>query len=342
MELQDTSGLVERLEGSAAHRGDNHRVRRISASIDYRLQRYLPRRVYRFGRRRFYDARKVVGRNPGRGRVLPDFIIIGAAKSGTTSLYSHISDHPAVVPCVTDDPYFLGTKEVHYFDYSFDRGRDWYRSHFPLERARKEFAREHGRPFLTGEASPSYISHLWAPGRIRRMLPGVKLVAILRDPVERAYSHFEMSRREGVEDLESFEEATEREEERLRPEIARMAADPQYYSWNFGCWSYLARSRYAEQVERWLELFPREQLLFLKAEDLFTRPEELLDSVHLFLGLSPHRLGELPKLNTAEYETMPPETRARLVDYFRPHNERLYELIGIDFGWERESSAVAV
>ena len=108
MELRETSRLVERLEGSAGDRWDNHCVGRISASIDYRLQRYVPRQVYRFGRRRFYDARKIVGRNPGRGRMLPDFIIIGAAKSGTTSLYSHISDHPAVVPCVTGDPYFLG------------------------------------------------------------------------------------------------------------------------------------------------------------------------------------------------------------------------------------------
>lgn len=313
----------------------------IVAAIDHRLRARLPRPVYRFLRRRGYDARILVRRNPGRGRLLPDFIVIGAAKSGTTSLYADLAKHPYVVPCITQDAWFLGTKEVHYFDYNFDRGRDWYRSHFPLERERVEFAAQHGRPFLTGEASPSYISHLWAPERIRRTLPDVKLIAVLRDPVERAHSHFEMSRREGVEPLESFEDAVAQEEERLAPEFERMRRDRGYHSWNFGCWSYLARSRYAEQVERWLELFPREQLLFLKAEDLFSAPAETHAAVHEFLGLPAVPSEQAAKLNAGgEYAGLSPETRAKLQDYFRPHNERLYELIGADFGWEQAAPAL--
>jgi hypothetical protein len=232
---------------------------------------------------------------------------------------------------------------VRFFDYNFERGQDWYRSHFPFERERVEFVRDHGRPFLTGEASPSYISSLWVPQRIQQMLPEVKLIAVLRNPVDRAYSQFQMSRREGVEPLESFEDAIAQEEGRLRPELARMSADPRYTSWDFGCWSYLARSRYAEQLERWLEPLPRDQFLFLKAEDLFVQPETMLDAIHEFLGLPFNRPDEVPRLNTAEhYETMPPETRAQLSEYFRPHNERLYELTGIDFGWEREITPIAV
>jgi len=292
--------------------------------------------AYLFLRRRQSNLKTLAGRNPGRGRVLPDFIVIGAAKSGTTSLYGALSDHPLVVPCVTGEGHFDMTKEVHFFDYNFYRGEDWYRSHFPLAQERLEFAREHGRPFLTGEASPSYISHPWAPRRIRKLLPDVKLIAIFRNPVDRAYSQFKMSWREGVEDLESFEEATSREEERLRPELDRMSADPWYSSWNYGCWSYLSRSRYAEQVERWLGLFPRDQFLFLKAEDLFGEPERTLDTVCEFMGLSPYRPERPPELNTAQYETMPADTRAMLSEYFRPHNERLYELVGVDFGWERD------
>jgi hypothetical protein len=271
--------------------------------------------------------------------VLPDFIIIGAAKSGTTSLYGALADHPFVVPCVTDEGHFDKTKEVHYFDYNFYRGEDWYRSHFPPAQDQLDFAREHGRPFLTGEASPSYISHLWAPGRIRALLPEVKLIATFRNPVDRAYSQFKMTWREGEEDLESFDEATAREEERLRPELARMSADPYYNSWPYGCWSYLSRSRYAEQVERWLRLFPREQFLFLKAEDLFSEPEQTLDRVCEFLALPPYRPEGETRLNTSQYETMPAETRARLTEYFRPHNARLYEMVGVDFGWERDPLA---
>jgi hypothetical protein len=315
---------------------------RVRGRIDSRLSQSLPRPAYHFLRSRYYDARTLVRRNPGRGRVLPDFVVIGAAKSGTTSLYDGLSDHPFVVPCVTRDAYFSNTKEIRFFDYDFYRGTDWYRWHFPLERERAQFTREHGRPFLTGEASPSYLSNYWAPRRLQEVLPRAKLIALLRNPVDRAYSQFQLSRRAGEEELESFEEATAQEEDRLRPELARMSADPRYNSWLFGGWSYLARSRYAEQLERWLELFPRGQFLFLKAEDLFAEPERTLQGVYDFLDLPSHRHDQLPRLNAAGYEPMPPDTRARLVEYFRPHNDNLYNLIGIDFGWERKAAPVAV
>jgi hypothetical protein len=315
---------------------------RFIGSLDHRLSQTLPRPAYLFARRRFYDARKLVHRNPGRGRILPDFLVIGAAKSGTTSLYGSLVEHPFVAPCRTTDPYFANTKEVHFFDYNWYRGEDWYRSHFPLERERDAFAREHGRPFLTGEASPPYISHLWVPPRVRKLVPQAKLIAVLRNPIDRAFSQFQMSRREGWDELESFEEAIAQEEERLRPSLERLATDPRDNSRVFGTFSYLARSRYAEQVDRWLALFPRDQFLFLKAEELFAEPEKSLGRVHDFLELPAYRPPQPPRLNTAEYAAIPPAMRAELAEYFRPHNERLYEMVGIDFGWERETAAAAV
>jgi Sulfotransferase domain len=307
---------------------------KLGRRVDRQLRRRLPVPAYHFVRRRYYDARILVRRNPGRGRLLPDFLVIGAAKSGTTSLYGGLIAHPHVAPCITRDPHFGNTKEIHFFDYQWYRGEDWYRSHFPLERERSDFEREHGLPFLTGEASPPYLSHLWAPTRVRSMLPRVKLIAVLRDPVERAYSQFQMSRREGVEECESFEEAVAREEDRLRPEWERMAADPRYNSWNFGCWSYLARSRYAEQVERWLAFFPREQFFFVKTEDLESKPQAVLDGLYAFLDLPPYTNEGHSHLHVAPpYDPMPRPVRAHLAEYFRPHNERLYELVGIDFGW---------
>jgi hypothetical protein len=305
----------------------NPRVGGLRRRIDGSLRRRLPRRSYFFLRRRLDDARRVVGANPGRGRLLPDFIIIGAAKAGTTSLYGWLSGHPYVSPATT--------KEVHYFDYNFDRGEDWYRTHFPLERDRDAFEREHGRPFLTGEASPSYVSHYWAPQRIAAMLPDVKLIMLLRNPVDRAYSQFRMSQREGEEKLDSFEEALAIEDERLDGERARSLADPRYNSWPIGCWSYQMRSRYAEQLERWLSLFPRERFLFVDSEELSAQPERALQRVYDFLGLPADDSRDLPFLHTGEYDPLPPEVRERVADYFRPHNERLYELLGVDFGWNQ-------
>jgi hypothetical protein len=289
----------------------------LTQRVDRELRRRLPKPAYHLARRTFYDARKLAGRNPGRGRLLPDFLVIGTAKSGTTTLYGWLSQHPFVEPAVK--------KEVHFFDYEYFRGLDWYRSHFPLRRDRDAFARDHGRPFLTGEASPTYISHEWAPRRIAQVLPGAKLIVAFRNPIDRAYSQFQMSRREDEEPLESFSEALAAEEHRLAPEHARSKEDPRYNSWPLGCWSYLWRSSYAEQVERWLSLFPRRQFHFLSTESLESTPQQTLDAN-----------ADLGHLHVApRYEPLPPELRAELGERFRPQNERLYELVGVDFGWER-------
>jgi hypothetical protein len=300
--------------------------REIASALDRRLRRRLPRPTYEIAVGRYNGLRKVVRRGPGRGRLLPDFVIIGAAKAGTTSLYGWLSEHPFVAPA--------SQKEVHYFDYNYFRGDDWYRKHFPLEVDQARFAAEHGRPFITGEASPPYISHQWAPGRLARTLPRAKLLVGLRNPVDRAYSQYQMSRREHEEPLDSFLDAVEAEADRLAPEVARVESSRHYNSWPIGCWSYLLRSRYAEGLQRWFELLPRSQFHFITLEQLSRDPQAALDAVHDFLEIPAHVYAELRPLHTASYDTMGTEARARLTEYFRPHNERLYELVGTDFGWD--------
>jgi hypothetical protein len=224
---------------------------------------------------------------------------------------------------------------VHFFDYNVYRTVDWYRAHFPLERDRDAYEREYGRRLITGEASASYISHRWAPQRVAHLLPHVKLIVALRNPIDRAYSQFQMSRREGYEPLEVFEEAIAWEGERLAPEVNRSESDTRYNSLPLGIWSYLHRSRYAEQLERWLSFFPREQFLFIKAEQMFAGPSRTLEIVDAFLDLPHHVPAELPRiLDGGGYAALSTETRTHLGAYFRPHNERLYELTGIDFGWD--------
>jgi hypothetical protein len=299
------------------------------------LKRRLPPAAFERAVGGYYGLRSAAGRGPGRGRVLPDFLVIGAAKCGTTSLFDWICLHPLVArPSTNGQP----RKELLFFDYNFHRGKDWYRMHFPLERERREFEREHGRPFLTGEATASYLTGHWVPGRVRQVAPDVKLIVTLRNPIDRAYSAFQMSRRERLEECESFEDAIALEPERLAGELERVRSDPRYnppLPPPLGYWSYLHRSRYADHVERWLEVFPREQILFLEFEDLVADPRGALDRTHAFLGLPGDRGGELRKLNAAGYTDMNPRTRAELVEHFRPYNQRLRELTGIDFGWDR-------
>jgi hypothetical protein len=302
--------------------------------MDRALRNNIPRPAYNHLYRSYQRLRKLTGRNPGRGRLLPEFVIVGAAKAGTTSLYGWLSEHPFVAPA--------SQKEVHFFDYNHHRGEDWYRKHFPLQSQRADFEREHGRPFLTGEASPSYISHYWAPQRLAKLLPQARLIVTLRNPVDRAYSQFQMSRREGEEPLRSFADAVAAEDRRLNSERARMMNSSNYNSWPIGCWSYLMRSRYAEQLERWFAFFAREQFHILTLEEMAHDPQRVLDGVHEFLGLPEHRYDDLPPMHTAGYEAMAAADRAWLTDYFRPHNERLYELLDRDLGWERAAEVIEI
>jgi hypothetical protein len=249
---------------------------------------------------------------------LPDFLIIGAQKCGTTFLYHLLCQHPYVEPAAT--------KEVHFFDTNFAEGVQWYRSHF-LPPSQKD-----GRKVLTGESSPYYIYHPHASKRAAKVVPQAKLIALLRNPVDRAYSDYNHKFREAREPL-SFEEAIEAEEERLKGEKEKMLADENYASINYRKFSYLSRGVYVDQLKEWRRYFEEEQLLILKSEDFFESPQATFDRVLAFLGLPPWETGVLGERNEGSYEQMNPATRQRLEDYFEPHNKRLYEFLGVDLGW---------
>jgi hypothetical protein len=259
------------------------------------------------------------------GRVLPDFIIIGGQKCGTKSLYNYLIRHPNCLPAFE--------KEVHFFDYKYHKGLRWYRANFPTAAREERLARSKINDMIAGEASPYYIFHPHAPGRIAADIPGVKLIALLRNPVYRAYSHYQHEVRKGHENL-SFQEAIEREEERLQGELERLMEDEEYYSFDHQHYSYLARGAYADQLRGWLDCFPREQMMIIKSEDMYDDPSHIFTEVQAFLGLPQWDLGEYQKFNYAAYGGMKPEIRERLAEYFEPHNRELYELLGRDFAWE--------
>lgn len=253
-------------------------------------------------------------------RSLPDFLIIGAQKGGTTTLYETLCRHPNVAKA--------SRKEVHYFEgRDYRRGTMWYRAHFPTAIYRSFSGRR-----LTGEATP-LMHHVRPPQRIAALMPHVKLIALLRNPVDRAFSHYHKNVRRGAESL-SFEDAIAAEPKRLEGELERTVADEDYTSDAYSVFSYLARGVYVDQLRRWLEWFPREQLLVLKSEDFFADPARTYGQVLEFLGLPGVPL-QLETRNVGGYgDDLSPATRAALAAYFRPHNQRLYELLGRDLGWD--------
>lgn len=270
-------------------------------------------------------------------RVLPDFLIIGAQRCGTSSLYYYLTEQNCISPAAT--------KEVHFFDDFFTIGINWYRAQFPTSAYKYYVEHARHRHFLTGEASPYYIFHPHAPGRIAAALPHIKLIALLRNPVDRAFSHHWLEVKGRYETL-SFEEAVRCEQDRIAGEREKMLSDEHYHSFKYRRYSYLTRGIYIDQIEYWLKFFPREQFLFLKAEDLYSNPVSVVRQTLEFLGVPDSEIDtdkEFKKYRVPAktgYKTqdsvakMDPATRKYLLEFFQPFNARLYEFLGRDLEWD--------
>ena len=257
----------------------------------------------------------------GSRHLRPDFVIIGAARSGTTHLLGQLNAHPNVLP---------GPAEVHYFDtHRHTYGMGWYRTRFPTIAARTAAERQGLHPVLTGESSPSYLAHPNAPGRLARALPDARLLVLLRDPAARAASHWAWCLRQCGE-TRSFREAVEAEigppgdTRPIRVPSDRRISDPLV----------VRRGLYQPQLERWLTHFPREHLHVIVSERWFDETDAMMTEVLEFLGL-PTGVA-LPRTMRNRNKSHPPydeEVLARLRDFYRPHNERLAEFLGMELGW---------
>ena len=270
---------------------------------------------------------KFLYNSTGSYHILPDFLIIGAARSGTTSLYEYLIQHPSVIPGIG--------KEVYYFDKEYAKGINWYRSFFPTKNKKLNIEKQLQTKCITGEATPRYLYHPHSPKRVFEILPNVKLIVLLRNPVDRSYSHYQMEVSSGNEEL-TFEEAIEQEEDRINDDMKKMEQDENYYSVNFYRKSYITRGKYVQQLKRWLKFFPKDQILILKSEDLYSEPSKIYNQVLNFLNLPLHEIDSFKPHRMRKYTQIKPETRKKLEDYFKPYNRELYVLLNRDFGWEDE------
>ena len=241
---------------------------------------------------------------------MPEFVIIGAQRSGTTSLYSWLCSHPDIAPAAR--------KELHYFDDRYHRSDRWYRSHFPIRSPHK----------LAGEASPYLLFHPLAPERAARALPSdTRFIVLLRDPVERALSHYWFTRSKHKEP-EPLKRAFDLEGVRLSGETERVQNGE--ISKAHRRYSYVSRGEYAVQLRQWFSAIPRERFLILESERLFAEPPSRL--VTDWLGVRPNAL-PFPESNHAERvdefeSTDVADVKERLRDHFKTHNQDLFELLG--------------
>jgi hypothetical protein len=250
-------------------------------------------------------------------RTLPDFMVIGAMKSGTTSLFSYLIQHPAVAASAQ--------KETDYFQFNYHRGTRYYRSYFPISALKK--ARGWS---MTGEATPTYLYHPEVAGRVKSVLPEVRLVAILRNPVDRAYSHYHHRVRASLEPL-GLAEALAEEPARLAQASDDSGSQASLVAALAAC-GYRSMGEYARYLRPWLAQFPREQLLVLTSESLAGRLEQSFSQLTRFLGLDDWSPPAYRRLNRAPYAPMEAAERAELLEYFRPLNAELEEMLGLELG----------
>jgi hypothetical protein len=268
------------------------------------------------------STRWLRGQLLGPLHLLPDFVIIGAARSGTTHLLGQLNAHPNVLP---------GPREPHFFDTHRHRyGVGWYRTRFPRGAARRRAQREGLSPVLTGESSPSYLAHPSVPARLARALPEARLIVLLRDPTARAASHWAWCLRQCGE-TRSFREAVEAEigasgnAAGIRVPVDRRVGDPLV----------VRRGLYQPQLERWHAHFPRDRLLVIPSERWFTQPLATMRDVCAYLGLPPP--AELPRVMRNRNKPHPPydaDVLERLRAFYRPHNERLADYLGMALDWD--------
>lgn len=262
-------------------------------------------------------------------RMRPDYLIIGTKRGGTTSLARWLLEHPHVRPLF---PARETRKGTYYFDVNYGRGDRWYRSHFPTEAAHRLREIRAGRRLLVGEATPYYLHHPHAPIRARQIVPGVKIIALLRNPVDRAHGHWAERSRQGVEWLD-FDDAVAAEPGRLAGEEERMVAEPSYVSFAHQHFSYIDQGRYARGLSRWLGVFPSKQILVLRSEDLYGNPMRTFGEVLDFLDLDRFAPSVRTVWNRASNDPLGTGQRTRLAEMLEAAINDTEALLDRAMGW---------
>ncbi|AFZ35723.1 sulfotransferase [Stanieria cyanosphaera PCC 7437] len=242
----------------------------------------------------------------------PNFIIAGAAKGGTSSLYNYLSHHPQIL--------LPHKKELDFFWKHYQKGTDWYLAHFPSISDQPDY--------LTGEATPNYIRFPVVAERIYQSFPQVKLIFLLRNPVERTISwHYHKVNHGQINS--SLTDAIALELKQLENQDVAKLAQAGYRNPDN-----ILGSLYFYQLQPWLELFNREQLLILPSEDLYNNPAQVMEQVFSFLDLPNHPISNYLKVNAGSYQNSDSQLKSTLTNYFQAHNRQLEEHLGIKFNWD--------
>lgn len=246
-------------------------------------------------------------------RSLPDFLIIGGVRCGTTSLYYNLCHHPSVEKAAYD--------EIGFFDDNYHLGLNWYRSMFPTKNKMDAIRKKTGN-CITGEDTPFYIWNKDAVKRIKNLLPKIKLIVILRNPADRAYSNYHLSLREGTE-KRSFENAIKQDIEFINNKKDKKE---ELTNQDFKT-SYIAKGLYFDQLKTWFKMFDENQICTIFTEDLQKDPEDTMKKIFGFLQLPDFLIERFERQKMTNYNEMNDDVRKDILQYYEPYNKQLSELI---------------
>ena len=254
-------------------------------------------------------------------RVLPDFFVIGPGRTGTTSLYHYLDQHPSLSKSAYD--------ELGFFDVNFHLGLYWYRSLFPSIFTKFRIKLKTNF-FMTYDVTPSYVRRPWNAKRIKKLFPDSKLIIVLRNPVDKTYSHYYLSKQSG--ETRTFEEVIEEDmDDVLKWNI--QSRDDNYFATKVEK-SKLARGFYVEQLPIWFDEFSKDQILIISSEDLASKTKNTMNDIFRFLNLPEYEIQNIEKVNISKYSKMNPKTRKNLITFFKPYNEQLYQFLNRKFDWD--------
>ena len=263
----------------------------------------------------------------GSFNVLPDFLLIGASRSGSTSLYQGLVEHPNI--------HIAKTKEIQFFGTKYPRGINWYRYHFP-SKFKKFSLKIKKEKFITGEGTTRSLDYPHVPKLVKKIIPNVKLILILRNPIDRAYSNYNAAVKNKKMTL-SFEDAIKTEEARIKGIMEKMKEDANYISTEYSLNALLNRGKYYFAIKRWMDVFPKNQFFIIKSEDFFENTKKVFGELHEFLDVPKFDFDSDIIYNERRrtISAMKSKTRDDLIEYFRPYNEKLYKLLDRDFDWDK-------
>jgi len=251
-----------------------------------------------------------------------DFMIIGTQKGGTQSFYRYLMQHPQVMPSYRPD--------LNFFDQNYSKGIEWYSRQFPLLSEYPDGQRPQGH--ITGEASPYYMYHPLVAERIKRHCPRTKFIVLLRNPTDRAYSHFRYAVQNGSESL-SFSDALKLEAKRLERGKYNLMDNPFHQTKSAQFYSYISHGFYAHQLRSWFQIFDRDQFLIVRSEDYFKDPLPHVIRAHKFLGLTPNEAIKAEPVRSSSHASLSEGTRKIIEKIFYRPNEELCQMLGWAHAW---------